>query len=339
MTMIFYVGTYTRLGGPGIAVCSLSGNRLSLLGSELISDPTYVILSDDRQFLYSVSSDPAESETSGAVAAYHIEGSRLVPMSRRGTGGAGPCHLCLSADGRFLYVANYHGGSLAVFPVTASGAGEKIQFIQHQGRSIHPERQQGPHVHQVSFLPGTHLLAVVDLGLDAVLTYAQDCATGLLRQVGRLDCVPGSGPRHLAYGLNDIAYLADELGNKINVLRPQGQSFVRVQTLPTLPENWTGDSFCAAVRYIGRKVFVSNRGHNSLAVFDVLDDGQLQPAGVFPTGGGFPRDFFPLPDGQILVAHQAGDVSLLCQNSSNEWVRAADPLPIPGAVCICPVGP
>lgn len=335
--MLFYVGTYTRMGGPGIGIGKLENGSLRHLGSEFLPNPTYVILSGNQRVLYAVSSDSADGAEGGSVAAYRVDGSRLTLLSRKNTGGAGPCHLCLGPDGRYLYVANYTGGSLAVFPVTDNGLGERIQFIQHEGRSVHPTRQLSAHVHQVTFIPGTRLLCVVDLGLDAVITYRQDQQTGHLTLAGRLDCTPGSGPRHLTYGNGGVAWLANELGNSVSTLRLQGQTFVMEQVLPSLPVGWSGENTCAAIRSDGRRVLVSNRGHNSLAVYKILPGGKLELSGIHATGGGIPRDFILLPDGLLLVAHQAGDISLLRWDGAQGLTRVTDPLPIGGAVCVCPV--
>ncbi len=336
--MIFFVGTYTRLNGPGIAACSLEGNQLQLLGSAAIPNPTYVILSADRKTLYAGSSAAADNTAGGSVAAYRVDGGELTLRARRNTGAEGPCFQCLSADERFLYVANYHAGSLTVFPNEPDGLGERIQLIQHEGRGTHPTRQQGPHVHQVSFIPGTNLLLVVDLGIDALLVYDQDPSTGRLTWAGRLDCAPGSGPRHVAYGTNGMIYLANELGNSVTVISRSdaGAGLVSRQTLSTLPEDWQGETTCAAVRTDGQYVYVSNRGHDSLAVFRIKTDGLLAAEGIYPTGNGIPRDFYLLGGGRILVAHQAGDVSLLQWQPGQALVRLTEPLPIGGAVCVCP---
>jgi 6-phosphogluconolactonase len=337
--MFFFVGTYTRMGGPGIAACALTGNELQLLDTAFIPNPTYVILSGNQKTLYAGSSDAVDGTEGGSIAAYQVDGSKLTLKSRHNTGSAGPCFQCLSADERFLYTANYHAGSLTVFPTTPDGLGERIQLIRHEGKGPHPTRQQGPHVHQVSFIPGTNLLCVVDLGLDALIMYAQDPATGLLTLAGRLDCTPGSGPRHIIYGQNGMIYLANELGNTVSVMKRVGDSaeLVCLQTLPTLPDGWSGESTCAAIRIDEQYVYVSNRGHDSLAIFRFGPDGLLALAGIYKTGNGIPRDFILLGNGRILVAHQAGDISLLQWTPGQEMVRLSEPLPIGGAVCVCPV--
>jgi len=337
--MRFYVGTYTRIGGPGIAVCDLIENKLSLVSiANELGDPTYVILSKDKKRLYAVSSTSVDGEEGGAAAAYYIEGDKLILRSHYSTAGKSPCHLTCSPDERFLYVANYLSGSLAVFPITPFGIGRRIQLIQHTGKGPHPTRQEGPHQHQVTFIEGTNLLCAVDLGIDAVVTYKQNPETGLLTFAGRMDCEPGLGPRHLAYGKDgNSAYLLHELGNAVSVLHRKGDSWVTVQTLSTLPEDWEGNSTAAAIRVSedGRKVFASNRGHDSIAVYNIKEAGLLELEGIFTTGGKIPRDFDLLPDGKILAAHQEeGGVALL-KLEGGKLAPCCEPLPIKGAVCVC----
>jgi 6-phosphogluconolactonase len=333
--MLFYVGTYTRLGGPGIAICSLD-SKITRLNATVLPNPTYVILSADQQMLYAVSSDAVDQSEGGSYAAYAIERTGLAELQRYNTGAAGPCHLCLSPDQRFLYTANYSSGTLTVFPLDPPG--ERIQLIYHQGSSIHPTRQEGPHVHHVSFLPGTNILAAVDLGLDAVVLYGQDRQSGLLTETSRLKCPAGMGPRHLVYGNDNIAWLVHELGNAVSTLKWSADGFQIIQTVTTLPEGWTGENTCAAIRTDGQHVFASNRGHDSIATYCIETGGLLRPSGIYPTGGQLPRDFVLLPDGRFIVGHQGGTVAVLNWDSKSESLQPSGlSLALPGAVCICPV--
>ncbi len=337
--MDFFVGTYTRMGGPGIASCSLDAGKLSLRYAVELPNPTYVILSAKQDRLYSVSSDSASGGPGGSAAAYAVGAGGLQLLSRHDTVGTGPCHLCLSPDERFLYTANYQSGTVSVFPVAGDGAiGEQIQFIQHAGRGPHPERQAGPHAHQVTFVPGTSLLCVIDLGLDAVMVYEQDPQTGRLTLHDRLDVEPGLGPRHLVYGPEGVAFLLHELGNQVSVIVRDAGKWTTRQTIPMLPAGYAGKSTAAAIRLSadGKRLFASNRGHDSIAVYDVAPDSSLALAGIHPTGGGGPRDFVLLDDRALLIAHQDGDVRLASFDPAT-GLQTLDVLNMPGAVCVCPV--
>ncbi|HML48692.1 MAG TPA: beta-propeller fold lactonase family protein, partial [Clostridia bacterium] len=258
-------------------------------------------------------------------------------LSRENTLGQGPCHLCLDPDEAYLIVANYFSGGISVFPVTENGLGPIVQHAQHEGKSVHPTRQAGPHAHHVSFIPGTRLLCCVDLGLDAVLVYRQDPATGRLALNDRLDVAPGLGPRHLAYGKAPYAYLAHEIGSQVSVLLRRADCWETLQTLPTLPPDFEGESTVAAVRLSedGRLLLVSNRGHDSIAFYDIGSDGLLTLRGIHATGGGIPRDFALLPGGRMLIGHQAGQVHLAAWDADS-GIQTLDILDVAGAVCVCP---
>ena len=333
--MIFFAGTYTRLGGPGIASCSWDGKQFHVEQTVALPNPTYLVLSRSQDRLYAISSDTADQSEGGSYAMFERTGGQLVMRARYNTGAAGPCHLCLSPDERFLYTANYASGTLSVFPLDPPGP--CIQLIRHQGHSVHPNRQAGAHVHHVSFLPGTRTLAAVDLGLDQVVLYRQDPHTGLLERSGQMDTPPGLGPRHLAYGPEHTAYLVHELGNAVSRLAVSGDTLIMRETWPTLPGGWQGENTCAAIRVTGSHVIASNRGHDSLAVFQIQSDGMLKPAGIFGTNGALPRDFFILPNHRILVANQGGSVTLLDWDPATARMSTSAVLPMPGAVCVCPL--
>ena len=342
--MKFLVGNYTRLGGPGVALCELKGTALCLLDSNpVIEDPIYVILSADQKTVYVSGSD----ENGGAVAAFDLSEGSLRFVSKQPTFGNAACHLTLSPDERYLYVANYVTGNLAVFPVDGTAIGACIQLIQHEGCGPFPGRQECAHLHFVSFDPeDNHLLYAVDLGMDAVMIYRQDPETGLLTAQARIDAEAGLGPRHLIFHGADNMYLAHELGNMVSAYKRTNAGWELIHTLPTLPADWQGASTVAAIRIQNGRLYVSNRGHDSLAVYEITAGDALSPVGIYPTMGRTPRDFQLLPDGRILVAHQdSGDVSLLTFDANTAGPsgdgcglkQLCDPLPLPGAVCICPI--
>jgi len=333
--MLFYTGTYTNLGGPGVAVMQLKGGALSMLSAySTMHNPSYVILSKDRTRLFAVGEG---GSAPGSIAAFSVNGERLSPLNKVELGSVGPCHLCLSPDERFLYTANYGAGSISVISTWPSGLGELTQVVQHSGSSGDSGRQEGPHTHYVSFVPGTNILCAVDLGIDAVLCYQQDTANGSLRLASRLDVESGLGPRHLAFSpKGKFAYVGHEMGNAVSVLRFSQGQFENVQTLSTLPADFEGTSYVAAVRVSadGKRVYVSNRGHESLAVYSVGGDGLLTPLYYLPVHGVNPRDFALVDEEHILVANQtSGDLNLLrVKDGESTLVQRYN---MPGAVCVC----
>lgn len=359
--MKFFVGDYTRLGGPGVAMCELEGDVMRLLEtSPVLENPTYLILSADQKTLYSTATTPVEGDTFNSVAAFDISGGHLNYVCRQSTAGLSACHLTLSPDERFLYVANYSTGSIAVFPVNGTEISPRIQLIEHEGHGPNDKRQERAHTHYVSFDPEDQtLLYSVDLGIDAVMIYRQNPETGLLTFHQRVDVPAGMGPRHLVFGGSEMMYVAHELGNAVSVFRRNSGGWDLIQNISSLPEDWEGESYVAAIRLVGNRLFVSNRGHDSLAVYQVLIDGTLSLIGIYSTMGRWPRDFIHLPDGRILAAHQeSGDVALfefeaesldlihdvtrshrimLDKLNTNGLAQIGDVLPLAGAVCVCPL--
>ena len=337
--MKFFVGDYTRLGGPGVGLCELEGHTLRLLETAPeLADPTYVILSADQKTLYATSSSPADGEDFGSVAAYDISDGHLRYVSQQSTSGLSACHLTLSADERFLYVANYVTGSIAVFPVSGAQISPHIQLIEHEGHGPNPARQERAHAHFVAFDPeDNQLLYAVDLGIDAVMIYRQDPETGLLTAHQRVDVPAGLGPRHLIFHGADMMYVAHELGGAVSAFRRSSMGWTLMQTLPTLPDDWQGENTVAAIRIHASRLFVSNRGHDSLAVYKIASSGELALEGIYSTLGRTPRDFIILPDGRLLVSHQdSGDIRLFELGASG-LAQIGETLPFAGAVCLCPV--
>ncbi len=326
----FFVGTYTRLGGPGVAMGTREGDALSLITSaDDVANPTYVIVSADGRTLYASAGYYENDE--GCAASWRIEGDSLRFLGSTPTKGKASCHLVLSRDERFLYVANYLSGSVSVFPVEDGVIGPIIQLIEHEGHGSDAERQECAHAHQVVFRPGTESIFVCDLGIDAVMVYDRDPVTGRLTFSERIDGAgAGFGPRHLVFKDADTFYLAYELGSKVSLFKNGENGWKCVQTLATLPEDYEGFNGVAAIRLFEGDIYVSNRGHDSIARFRVLKDDFLEPVSITPSAGKFPRDFDFSKDGVLYMANQdAGGLTLTRDG------KTVSDLPIKGAVCIC----
>ncbi|MDD3335481.1 MAG: lactonase family protein [Eubacteriales bacterium] len=328
--MKFYLGSYTRFGGPGVALCELCGDEMRLLATDPLPDATYVVLNKAQDRLFAVSSCTIKGEPGGSVASYDVSGGQLIRISHQNTSGADPCFPCLSPDERFLYTANYGVGSISVFPVENGVIGAEIQWIAHQGSGPNPERQLAPHAHQVTFIPGENRLCAVDLGTDEVVVYAQDAETGLLKPHDRLNVPGGLGPRHLCYGANHMAYLVHEIESQVSALRRENDQWLLKQTLPTLPAP-DSSSTAAAIRLHGNRLYVSNRGYHSIAVYTLGTDGLLTLEAIEPTYDDFPRDFDFVDDHRLIIAHQKGTVGLY-QRLGEKPLSTLD---VHGAVCVC----
>jgi 6-phosphogluconolactonase len=256
----------------------------------------------------------------GAVHAFRIvrDGAsvHLLARNHRSTDGDYPCHLRLDREGRRLAVANYGSGSAALFELRPDGAlGEQTALVQHSGSGPHPSRQEGPHAHATVFAPDGRFLIVADLGIDRLVVYAVDA--GSLRTHSWSASAPGAGPRHLAFHPDGVhLFVVNELGNSLASYRYDAARGLlqQQQTVPTLPsdavENTAADLLLSPS---GDYVYVSNRGHNSIAVFAFDPEDGLERTAVRPCGGDWPRGFGVVPDGRHLVVanRRSGQIVVL----------------------------
>ncbi len=240
--------------------------------------PSFLVVDARRALLFAVSeTDRFEGRASGAVSAFAVQPGtgKLTLISQRPSMGPRPCHLALDREGKHLLVAN-HGGSVAVIPVAADGKlGPATDVRQHSGKSVHPQRQQGPHPQGVSFSPDNRYAFVCDLGLDQVIGYRFDSAAGRLSPQSAVTRVkPGAGPRHLVFRPGGkFAYVVNELDSTASAFAydPAAGTLKHLQTLSTLPGYYDGPNRACAigVHPSGKYLLVSNAGHNSVVLFDI----------------------------------------------------------------------
>lgn len=311
-----FVGTYTGGESRGIYSFSLDASEEKIEAFRLAAEaknPSFLAVHPNRRFLYAVREvNEFEGEASGAVGAYQIQpDGSLLFLNQAATGGGAPCHLVVEAAGNFLLVANYGGGSVSVFRIGSDGfIGERTEIVQHFGSSKHPRRQRRPHAHSVNLDGGNRYVAVADLGVDKVFVYPLDAATGRLRlaKAGAVSLPPGFGPRHFAFHpRGKLAFVNGELSSSLASLRWNSAEGILelLDAKSTLPADFAGGNSTAEVRCHpnGRFVYVSNRGHDSIAVFGVdAATGRLTPIEREPTQGRTPRHFGISPCGDYLLA-------------------------------------
>lgn len=318
-----YVGTYTDKESKGIYGYrwdEVTGELWSLSVAAETTNPSFLAVDPSRRFLYAVNEvSNYESKASGGVTAFAIDHrtgrlSRLNGVASRGTD---PCYLSLDKTGKYVLVANYTSGSVAVFPVLKDGRlGASSAFVQHEGNSVNPKRQEGPHAHWIETAANNRFAIVADLGLDEVKVYRFDAKHGTLAAndppFARLDA--GSGPRHAAFAPNGkFVYVVNELGSTItgfsyNAGRGELKTF---QTVSTLPKGFSGSNDTAEIHVHpnGKFLFASNRGHDSIVVFAIdQNNGTLSLVDDFASGGKTPRNFEIDPSGtRLFVANQESD--------------------------------
>jgi 6-phosphogluconolactonase len=348
------VGTYTeRLPhvdgqAEGIGSCRFEGGTIGPV--RLLAptrNPSFVVLSPDGSRLYAVNETVEfEDQPGGGVTAFARDprSGELTRLNSRPSAGVEPAHLELDPTGRFLLVANYRSGSVAVFALEADGSlGPMTDHDQHSGSSIDPVRQTGPHAHMILFDPVTNDVLVPDLGLDAVLFYTLSSEGKLTEHPERrIGTRRGAGPRHLAFHPDgNHLFLVNELDNTAEVLRRTGDGFKAINVASTLPAGFAEHSQAAAIRVSpsGRTVLVSNRGEASdtIALFRFdPDQGSLELLESVPSGGREPREFVFSPDGRfVIVADQDSDVLVVMEFSDDEpGLHQISSAPVPTPVCL-----
>ena len=327
--MRFFVGTYTSLGGPGVCLMEAKDGRLESLNTcRVIDNPNYLILSEDRKTLYASATMGPKGK--GAVASFRVDDGRLTPLCIQPAGGDDVCHVALSADEDFLYSANYQSGSVSVFPVHDGYVFPHEQMFRHKGGSgVVADRQETAHTHQCSFRPGTQELFVCDLGKDEIFIYTQGEESGLLIHTSSIRVPAGCGPRHILFINENRFLLACELSNTVLRYEMHKDEWQLMQTLSTLPEGETAPNTVAAIRRFGDRVFVSNRGFNSVAEYIIKPGGALALEAIHSIKGDCPRDILPFTAKDILCANQvSGTVEWLSGGSTIAEIS------VPGAVCL-----
>lgn len=340
MKYIGYVGTYTRQTSKGIYRFVLDTETEKLSVAEVaaeVGSPTYLTISEDRRFLYSV----AQEDKSGGVAAFEVTNDHgdLKPINSMVEAGAPPCHLDVYNNN--LVTGNYHEGTIHLYQVDQKeGLQSVLDVAKHEGSGPH-ERQEKPHVHYTAFTPDRKYMVVCDLGTDEVVTYKVD--GGKLEKVQTLKVNPGSGPRHLVFHPNgNRAYLLTELSSEVFVLdyNSEDGSFTVKQSILAKPEDFSGQNDASAIHISpdGRFVYAGNRGHDSIAVFRVNEEnGELQIVEHVATGGEWPRDFVLDPSGAFLVAanQHTGNLVLFKRDvETGKLTQLDSEVEAPEAVCV-----
>lgn len=342
----FYVGGFAMPGEVGVrayAIDPITGHCSLTAAYALLRNPSYLLRHPRQEVLYAVE----EVQPEGGLVALSTGGAAWRQLCALPSGGAGPCHLALSPDARFLFVSHYAGGCLSVFELDEDGVPVRpSDFIQHtmtaqDAEGAIPTRQEHAHIH-FALCDGERVF-VVDLGLNAVFVYGWDAARGKLIDRGERIAFPaGAGPRHLALsGDGKHLYVLCELNAQVHVFEQRDGAWARVQVASTVPEDFTqfadfDYSIGAAIRVVGDALYASTRGHNSIAVFPIAGDGRLGQRRLFASGGKTPRDFHAINDCIIITNQDSGNVSIF-RRDSGEHPLIAQIHDIGQPSCVCPL--
>jgi len=320
-----YVGTYTFPGTApggthqsqalGIYLFRMNPNDggltpLHLQPLIMARNPSYLALDPELRHLYSVN-----EMTDGGVSAYVINQANgtLTFLNSMLTNGKDTTHLSVQPSGQYLFAASYTSGDFQVFPINADGSiGDMTDNFPSVGNGTgpNPDRQEGPHAHQIlTDLDGNHVFGV-DLGADKVNVWNLDSGSGKLipNTVPFAPIASGSGPRHMAFHPDrQHAYVLSELASSVTVFDddPVRAAFIWKQTISTLPPDFTGTNTTAEIRIhpSGRFLYNTNRGHNSVTMFEIEPEtGELEVIGWESTRGEWPRGMNIDPSGNFLYA-------------------------------------
>ncbi len=349
--LIVYLGTYTGGGSDGIyrSELDLAGGKLSepaLAGK--IENPSFLAIHPSKKFLYAVGEvGNFGGKKAGAVSAFAIDAAsgNLALLNQQSSEGAGPCHISIDKTGKAALVANYGGGSVASLPIAEDGKlGPAASAVQHAGSGANPQRQAGPHAHSINLDAANRFAFACDLGLDKVLVYRFDPATAKIvpNDPPHASTPPGGGPRHFAFHPSGkYAYVNNEITSSVTAFAYDAEkgTLKEIHTLSTLPGevrgNSTAETQCSPD---GKWVFVSNRGHDSIAVFAVDQaTGKLTAAGHSPTQGKTPRNFGVDPTGTYVVAanQNTGNVVVLkIDPKTGQLAPTGSSIQVPRAVCV-----
>jgi len=345
-----YVGTYTDGAGKGIYRLLLdpATGQVTPDGppTETVS-PSFLALSQDGTRLFAVN-ETGESATdlAGGVTSLSVDPATgaLAVLGRVSSSGPAPCHLSLDKGDRHVLVANYWGGSVAVFPVQPDGRlGEATAFVRHTGLNPTP-RDPGPHAHAILTDPSNRWALVADLGLDKVFVYPYDAGRGALGPVPRqVEMEKGAGPRHLVFDADGrgVFVLNEMNGTVVSfAFDPADGSMARIDSMSTLAAGYEGKNKSAelALSPDGRFLYASNRGPDDIAIFEILRPSRrLRLAGHQATGGRYPRHFSIEPGGRFLVVANRDSDSLWVYRidaATGLLSYASGPVSVPKPVCV-----
>ncbi len=309
-----FVGCYTHGSTTGIhtfAVTETDGMLTPRSSVDFVEHASFLAAHPSGRTLYAVS----ESSPRGSVVALRLDprDESLVEIDRVPSHGSAPCHVSVDAEGRHAYIANYESGTVAAYSLDSNGRFDRlVARSQHEGSGPHP-RQDSPHAHCVIPDPRDSAFYAVDLGIDTIHHYTHgNVSNGVEPRLSDITTLPpGSGPRHLTFHpQHPIAFVVGELDSTLICLDvdPATGALHPRETHSTLPDVVEVESIAADVHVHpdGRTVYVSNRGHDSIAAFSVGERGdEVTPLGHVPSGGRTPRNFAIHPSGaSLLVANQ-----------------------------------
>ena len=315
--MLVYVGTYTTGKSEGIYLYRMnlsSGELKHVSTTSGVANPSFLTLDPQGRFLYAVNElTDFAGKPGGAVSAFAInqKTNTLQFLNQQPSLGGAPCYVTVDRTGRFILVANYVGGNVSVISIERDGRlGAMSDVDQHHGSSVNPNRQKGPHAHSIVLDRANRFAYSCNLGTDKIMIYRFDAKKGKLaaNQQPWVQIKPGAGPRHFTFHPSGrYAYVMNELDSTVSAFTFDSTkgTLKEAQNVHTLPDGFSGMNTTADIHVSpsGKFLYGSNRGHNSIVVFEIEErTGKLRFIEHAATGGRTPRNFAIDPTGRFLLA-------------------------------------
>lgn len=343
------IGTYSEHGSEGIYSCDVEFEADADLSASVSLEhrsvtehrehPTFMAAHPDEPLIYAV-----HETASGQVSSYRFEDDGgLAKFDQQRTGAARPCYCSVHPSGQYFFVAQYTGGAVSMLPIERDGTiGDPLEVIEHKGSGPNADRQSAPHPHSAVCDPGGTYLYVPDLGTDEVVCYEIDIDSGSLARSDAVRTDPGAGPRHLAFHpTRSLAYLVTELDSTIVAYEYDSSTGAldEIGITSTLPASYDDANQTSeiAVHPSGEWVYAANRGHDSVAVSTVRQDGSLELVETISTGGEWPRYFVIDPSGHLLFVQnrESDDVVPFRIDPDDGTLREVDGLlSVPAPSCM-----
>ncbi len=312
-----YLGTGTDDGIYSANLNSETGELSDLRNAVTTSGASSLALSKNKKYLYANGRTPGKKE--GSVSAFSVEADgSLKLINTQSSKGRGACHVSLDATSRCLFVANYSSGSVSSYLLSDKGEiSEAVSHHQHEGKSVHPGRQKGPHAHSIYSSPDNKYVYSADLGIDKVMIYKLNAETAELTIAGEVKTPAGGGARHMVFSKSgDKLYVLNELALTVSLFSRDADSgaLTLVKTSPVMENNASLVEVLSSseiqLSQDGKFLYTAtrdseNKGRDTISVLDAENLSLVQ---AHKTSAWIPRHFGVSPSGKwLLVAGQRGD--------------------------------
>lgn len=337
-----FVGTYTKGDSKGIYSFTLDTSLSKIMDVQVaaeLENPTYLTVSENNQFIYSVVKDGDE----GGVGALSLDPQtgKLTHLNKVTTAGSPPCHVSVGKENRNVFSANYHKGTIESYLINEDGTIlPATSVVEHHGSGPDP-RQDKPHTHYSAFTPDEKFVIAVELGADKIFSY--EVSNGVLKEINQLTVKSGSGPRHIVFHpTQKFAYVMTEFSSEVIVLayNDMDASFTEIEYKSTLPESFSENNQGSAIHISsdGKFIYAGNRGHNTIAIFKVNEEnGTLTFVEHTSTEGNWPRDFVLDPSEKFIVAsnQESSNLVLFSRDAqTGKLTLIQSDINVPDPVCV-----